>query len=63
MVLTSTVSVNYENELKTFTKLHIFAFETVTLFFQKHLEVMFLKFDTQLIQQILEFVQLGIAEA
>lgn len=34
MVMTSTVcAVDYESELKTFTKLHVFAFETVTLFF------------------------------
>ena len=64
MVMTSVVSaVDYENELKTFTKLHQQAFEVVALFFQKHLEVMFLKFDTELIQAILDFAVKGLAEA
>ena len=62
--MTSVVSaVDYENELKTFTKLHQQSFEVVALFFQKHLEVMFLKFDTTLIQAILDFAIKGLAEA
>ena len=46
MVMTALVrSCDYETELKAFTKLHMQAFEMLVLFFQKHMEVVFLKFD------------------
>ena len=45
LTLTSIVlGVDYEDELRSFTKLHLEAFSVVSLFFQKHIELMFLKF-------------------
>ena len=64
LTMTSIVlGVDYENELKTFTKLHLEAFSVVSLFFQKHIELMFLKFDPQLIQKVLDFAIKGLGEA
>lgn len=63
-MLTSLVSgVDYVNELKLFTKLHQQSYEVLALFFQKHREIMFLKFEATLINSILDFAMKGLAEA
>jgi hypothetical protein len=64
LVLTSLVSgVDYDSELKLFTKLHQQSYEVLALFFQKHREIMFLKFEATLINSILDFAMKGLAEA
>lgn len=56
------VSQEYEN-LRVYEKLHKKAFSLTESFFRNHLELLFFKFDFQLIQQILALVNSGLADA
>ena len=60
-ILRSIISQSYQ-DIKVYEKLHKKCFGLLESFFRNHLELMFMKFDFQMIQEILAFVNSGLSD-